>query len=400
MLEKKLQVNIKRNTWPGKPPAWTSPSTLFDKVDVVQALLMLGSLTTPSGLSPGSPERYWACMRYFSACTSSSDLRVSAPFMELDPHQKGILSDDFGVAISTAWLTNRLGGIRSIVDGRKFMINMGIKKLNASPSKRLAKVGPTKCPDYVLEDTAGKFHVLECKGTQSGTAYLAKAMKTGQVQKRGIKIAKPLRGDRLVIGLSLAGEGEAGDSELVVIDPEDEPLTEVRESDQERAEEVLGRLTLARALNLTGFSRTASEIAWPESLQRTSPELALLTPAEIRRTETTERERREQWEAELKSEFSQRRPRTSQEYVTQQMTFDIPTLRLDSGDPVSRVTVSRGVKREVLEQLASAGADMRDAARSLVEPKKVRQAAVKFKDADHFARLEYQNLFFSQIDFE
>ena len=155
MITRELGVQIDTKSWQGKRlPAWARGHVPTQAVDVGRALLMLGSITTPNALSPGSPERYWACIRYFSACTEAQDLRIRRPFMDLDPHQKGILSDDFGVAISTAWLVDKLGGVRDIVDGRQFMINMGVRRSRSR--RRTAKVGPGKCPDFVLEDPHGK----------------------------------------------------------------------------------------------------------------------------------------------------------------------------------------------------------------------------------------------------
>jgi hypothetical protein len=62
---------------------------------------MRGTLTMPDLLSPASPARFWAWLRYYLAPTIASDLRITLDFAGLDPHQKGILSDDFGVALST-----------------------------------------------------------------------------------------------------------------------------------------------------------------------------------------------------------------------------------------------------------------------------------------------------------
>ena len=379
-------------------PTWAKSSPPTHTVDVGRALLMLGSMSTPNGLSAGSPERYWACIRYFSACTPSADLRIRTPFMDLDPHQKGILSDDFGVGISTSWLVDQLGGVRDIVDGRQFIINMGV--IEAATGKRLPKVGRQKCPDFILEDHHGKLHVLECKGTQSGRGYLERAMRTGMIQKRGIRVAKALRGESLVIGLSLAGEGEDRDSELVVIDPEDEPLTVVRESEARKATEILTRLSLARALNLNGFSLMAFEIAWPETLKRNSAEVELLTPSERKSLSVTQQDRQRGWLEEFRTEFSSVSNRMSEDFVTQQMSFDLSALLLDSGDIARRVTVRRGLQGEVIERLARAGGDLRMAASELSASIAAEHDIVEFSQTAHSARVAYRNLFFSEIVFD
>lgn len=359
---------------------------------------MLGSLTTPNGLSPGSPERYWACIRYLSACTATSDLRICTPFMDLDPHQKGILSDDFGVAISTAWLVERLGGVTDIVDGRRFMINMGIRR--GATSTRLAKVGTGKCPDFVLKDVSGRLHVLECKGTQSGTGYLARAMRIGHEQKQGIRIARPLRGESLVIGLSLAGEGEDFETELVVKDPDVEPLTVINKSDAPRAATVLTRLSLARALNLSGFARTAFEIAWPEDLKQDTAEAELLSPAERKALSVAPGERQARWREELSAGFTSQSRRTAQDHVIQRMTFDLPAVKLDSGLTVDRVTVHRGMRRDLLSVLANAGDDLRNVAIESLSGLAVEGDPVTFTEDERSCRLDYRGLFYSEMLFE
>ena len=222
---------------------------------------MLGELTTPNALSAGSPERYWACVRYFSACTNERDLRIRYPFLALDPHQRGILSDDFGVALSTTWLARRMGGVREIVDGRRFVLNFGLKK-RGKRKKKTAKVGPNKCPDFVLQDLSGRFHVLECKGTQTA-GYLTGALRTGQEQKAGIEFDSSIVGERLVIGISLKGEGEKARSSMRIVDPTAEVVVKVSAQEEGRAKKKMDRLGVARALNLIGLADAAAELSWP-----------------------------------------------------------------------------------------------------------------------------------------
>lgn len=100
---KSLRVNFDATTFPGGvlPPQFVNP---IQSVEMDKALVMLGSVTIPGGFSVASPARYWACLRYFSALSLEPDLRITNPFADLDPHQKAVLSDDFGVAITTQWL--------------------------------------------------------------------------------------------------------------------------------------------------------------------------------------------------------------------------------------------------------------------------------------------------------
>jgi hypothetical protein len=47
----------------------------------------------------------------------------------------------------------------------------------------LLKVGAMKMADYAALDSSGKFHLIECKGTQHSPGGLASAMADGQLQK-------------------------------------------------------------------------------------------------------------------------------------------------------------------------------------------------------------------------
>jgi hypothetical protein len=396
LISKDLNISINKTSWKRRPlPLWAVGYLPTQSIDISHALLMLGTVTTPNGLSAGSPERYWACIRYFSACTASPDLRIQTAFMDLDPHQKGILSDDFGVALSMTWLVKQMGNVRDIVDGRQFMINMGVRR--PTPGRPLPKVGRLKCPDFVMEDQNGKFHILECKGTQSGRGYLNRAMATGQIQKRGIKVAKALRGESLVIGISLAGEGEDRDSQLVVIDPEEEPLTIVRASDAQRATVTLTRLSLARGLNLNGFSRLAFEISWPDDLNKDSAEAGLLTQTERKILSITREDRQVGLQEEITTEFSSAPTRLVNDFVTQQMSFDLPALKLDSGNVIRRVTVRRGVHADLIHKLSRAKGDGRAAASELSTDIAKREERINIGETENSVSLKQEGLFFSEI---
>jgi hypothetical protein len=119
MLVKNILIDVDVNTWPRKSevPSWLSGASGLQTIDLAQALLMFGSLTTPNIYSIASPARFWAWMRYYFAVAGTPDFRITRPFADLDPHQKSVLSDDFGVAISTQWLFDRLGSFAEISDG-------------------------------------------------------------------------------------------------------------------------------------------------------------------------------------------------------------------------------------------------------------------------------------------
>lgn len=234
MLTRDILVEVDRSTWPSRgsvPAQLLGPTT--QRIHVHQALHMLGNLTMPNVVSPASPARFWAWFRYFIAVARSPGLRITTDFADLDPHQKGILSDDFGVAIATQWLYDRLGGFSDIVDGRRFMSQYASIIRRPKPSS--AKVGPTKSPDFVVKDNTGKWHVVECKGTQSGRGFRNQFLKTAYSQKQVIQIKGALRGERLAIGLALSNELDQTETHLKIVDPKARPEIVIDETQSDDA---------------------------------------------------------------------------------------------------------------------------------------------------------------------
>ena len=227
-MMKTITVDVAAGTWPRPglvPPEFAGASGVR-QIDLASALLMLGTLTMPDLLSPASPARFWAWLRYFLAPAATPDLRITMDFAGLDPHQKGILSDDFGVALSTQWLLDRFGGFSDIVDGRRFILQFAhLLPPRTKPTK--AKVGPSKAPDFVIQDHAGRWHVLECKGTQSGRTHRNNFLRGALAQKRVIQITGRLRGERLAAGLAISHERSTKPTELRVVDPDGDPIIEL-----------------------------------------------------------------------------------------------------------------------------------------------------------------------------
>jgi hypothetical protein len=183
MYVKNLSVLVDKASWGRKSiPASIGSAPPVHAIDVKKALVMLGTLTLPSLISPASPALFWAWLRYFLAVADNNDLRITRDFFELDPHQKSILSDDLGVAISTQWLFDRFGGFKDIVDGRRFMLQFP-QLLRTNRNVPTAKVGPSKAPDYVILDNAGKWHVLECKRA-SNAVRLERRRRIGSIARR------------------------------------------------------------------------------------------------------------------------------------------------------------------------------------------------------------------------
>lgn len=125
-MNRKLPIFIDRSTWPtqGVPPffprSFKKGLSSYD-LNVPAMLLMIGYLTTPVATTGVTLSEFWAWVRYLAAITPNDhELKLTRSFAELDPHQKTILSDDFGMGVSMLWLTDKLD-LDLIVDGRYFM---------------------------------------------------------------------------------------------------------------------------------------------------------------------------------------------------------------------------------------------------------------------------------------
>ena len=358
MLNRTLGIEVLTGTWrkPRRVPHWLDPNTTGSTIEisVIEAMLWLGTLTTPSALSSGSPERYWACARYFSACTPESDLRIRQPFLTLDPHQRGILSDDFGVALSTCWIANQLKA-RDIVDGRLFALNYGLIK-KPRRRRRLPKTGANKCPDYIIEDEHGVFHILECKGTQSA-GYLKGAMTTGRIQKRSITFGTKITGERLVAGLRLRGEGKRKQSSLRISDPDAETLVHVSTRSRQKADRVIRRLGAARALNLAGLTELSSELIW-KNLKPNEDEQRMMYPAEIEVAKLKYDSPSSRTAEEIDRSLRKSEQRDG---VLQSLTLQLPEFDLRESDAVNSVKIERGISPHYLLDLKKTGNELREA---------------------------------------
>ena len=279
-MRRRLEVTVDRPTWTSDafpfPP--TFPDGTYEwEFHVPAFLLMIGFLTTPSFAHGITLSEFWAWVRYQHAISTSDDLRITHPFAELDPHQKTILSDDFGMGAPMLWLNEHLRLI-GIADGRYFVERI-LPELGGHAPKP-GKKGLAKCPDFVALDTSGAWHVVECKGTQSGRAYRDRQLhgtndgqNTGAIaQKRSIQFGQGIKYQRLACGLSIAAEGARQTSNLRIIDPPPEEESSkhssgadyvVPPSELKFANDAFTRGVFGRSLRLAGFNWISSAITAP-----------------------------------------------------------------------------------------------------------------------------------------
>jgi hypothetical protein len=347
-MNRTLKLDIDRTTWPGPgvlprfPRAFAGQSS-YD-LNIPAMLLMIGYLTTPTSSTGVSLSEFWAWVRYLAAISPDSTLSLTQSFAELDAHQKTILSDDFGMGVPLLWLSEKLA-LEQIVDGRYFM-----QKVAASigaTQRKTAKRGPNKTPDFVARDTTGRWHVIECKGTQSGSVYSERQLSGGVAQKCSITFPAGHTGQRLVCGLSIDVHGGAG-SVLRIIDPTPDEPFEVSNHHLMFADDAVNRGVMSRALRMAGFEVTAEAVASPLGPVPDARYSKTARAESIRKRFIAEREQRSKSELGDNTQISNV---FGNEFRGREIIIELPRGIQVNGNLVKKVLIKQGVNREALEEL-------------------------------------------------
>lgn len=295
---------------------------------------------------------FWAWVRYFAAISDQTNLTLTHSFSELDAHQKTILSDDFGMGVPILWLCNKLS-LESIVDGRYFMQRIA-PSIGANQPKN-SKRGPNKTPDFVARDTSGKWHVIECKGTQSGSKYSERQLGTkgppptgGVAQKCSIRFPIGHTGQRLVCGLNIGIEASTG-SVLKIIDPEPEEPFEIGADQLIYAEDAAYRGVMSRALRMAGFEVTAEAVASPIGRRPDATHGSSSGAENARKNMVEERDKRSR--SELSRGLEEGKVLDG-DFRGREVTIELPREVWVNELPVRKVNIRQGVNREALEELA------------------------------------------------
>ncbi|PBQ09951.1 hypothetical protein CCL07_04380 [Pseudomonas congelans] len=307
-------------------------------------LLMIGYLTTPTSVTGVSLAEFWAWVRYLAAITPHDpDLRLTRSYADLDAHQKTILSDDFGMGVPMVWLMKNLP-LAEIVDGRYFVQRYGAS--HGAHQHRTAKRGPNKAPDFVARGPDGKWHIMECKGTQSGEVFRDRQLDSGKSQKLSITFPPGYTGQRLVSGLSIGIE--AGDpSHLSIIDPLPDDAITIAESELEFANDAATRGVMAKLLRSTGFEIAAEAVAAPFGKPQAMPPST--KKADKNRVDfladRDQRAREELWES------TSRRLLFDGRYRGREVAFQLPRPIFIQGATISKVIVRQGINIDALDLL-------------------------------------------------
>ncbi len=260
-MKKGLVVSVDASTWPArrKPPSSLLPKVTPSQIDVLEMMLRIGCLAFPAQSTALDINAWWAWLRYASAFSPGPDFLLRREYADVDGHQKTILSDDFGMGIALTYVAPALQ-MQTLFDGRYF-VQFIAPKLGATIAK-VAKNGQFKSPDFIGRDKIGRWHAIECKGTQTKGARETQ-MVTGRAQKANIVFPAARQGQKLVSGLLIGRDGSSTASSLLIEDPEGDLHVEVTEDLLADADEAMARATIARALGVAGLHNAASLVAAP-----------------------------------------------------------------------------------------------------------------------------------------
>lgn len=211
---KDILIEIDDSTWSGSVPKNLKGKSGPLSFDMLEVLIHIGLATRHPEQVGISVNDFWAFLRYLNCFSEGSDFRLNEKWQDVDPHQKTILSDDFGMGFASYYLTKQLNLI-SFVDTGYFLKHIPSLLIN-NRSKR----GPSKTPDFILLDSSFEMHLLECKGTQSSIKNLNKQIDSGLPQKRNIRDPKGIINEKLVTGIFIPQYNSSTDAIFRVIDPE------------------------------------------------------------------------------------------------------------------------------------------------------------------------------------
>ncbi|MGQ3045696.1 MAG: hypothetical protein ACT6Q8_01975 [Niveispirillum sp.] len=268
-MEKWVKIEVQTRSWLelGKDvPSCFPAGEYYYKFPLNEVFHLLGVLTTPVSSFGVSLAEYYAWIRYYFTVIDGRYLRLKPEYNSIDPHQKTILSDDFGVAFSMYAMIKMLG-IDEVCDGLHFVKELAYDA-GAEYIGEIAVNGAQKTPDFIGISN-GVYHQIECKGTQSGRGPLNRQIEAGKEQIRNL-IFDIGGGETIVSGLFIAKtENEdppRHESVLVITDPPGSgQKIHITDSLKLRAKEAIARSSLSRFFAASGLPYAAGAILDPDA---------------------------------------------------------------------------------------------------------------------------------------
>lgn len=186
----------------------------------IDLLRKIGEMTTPYGINDFELSSSWATLRYFWAINSSTNrtrgvqnLYLSGDARRSDFHQKGLLSDEFGLGFS-GLVAERLLSTTGISDVSAALDDPGNYQ-GISPIGR-------KKPDYLMwndNNPSSPLYVIESKGTQSNRSTSIGQLADGLEQVPSLSFSL---GPRSAVSLVVATYLKQKSTSVLIVDPTDD----------------------------------------------------------------------------------------------------------------------------------------------------------------------------------
>jgi len=212
---KNVLINVDEDSWKKYktlPPASFVTGNL--NFNFIEVLLHIGLATRHPEEIGISVNEFWAFLRYINCFQTDSSFKLNKKWADVDPHQKTILSDDFGMGFASYYLTKKMKIMA--------MTNTGyfLKYLPSLSVRSTSKRGPSKSPDFILLDQYLNLHILECKGTQNSIGALNQQMIKAASQKYNVSDTKGIISEKLRTGLFIPQFNSKDDAHFEVADPD------------------------------------------------------------------------------------------------------------------------------------------------------------------------------------
>lgn len=213
------------------------------EIEIIPAYLLqrLGVVTTPVVENLADICSSWAYLRYLWAfempnpLNPQNRLRLSKEALEIDFHQKALLSDQIGV------------GVAAVLMGTYFDAPLAVDVSIAlgNPLWGLGQQNKSS-PDYLFFDaTQQNLFVVECKGTQSSRSESLNQLRRGSEQVQSLIFNDRPAPSSFVIATCLTRRG----AHVLVVDP---PGEDEKKRRAERMDERSWRIS-----DSSGFSRSS-----------------------------------------------------------------------------------------------------------------------------------------------
>ncbi len=219
-----------------------------------ELLLHLGRITTPRIENLVDLSSTWAKIRYvwaFYPDPNPSELMLSEEALNIDFHQKGLMSDEFGVGMAALISERYFGGTNPVDVDVAFRSQM-IPGLDYQYSTS---------PDYLFTRQGGGYLVVECKGTRSGRGASYRQLKRGTEQLPSLVFPSGTQTLSVVIGTCLSESG----TDVFIIDPPNKGDSKKEQRkyvvrDERAFTAILDRMHISNLYLFSGATSLAAEV--------------------------------------------------------------------------------------------------------------------------------------------